>query len=260
MENKMKLTMEIRNQRPIELIDLAHSMLSVGSEYQAYLGKYALNIDADGAKLHVREVRTGSIITELVALAPYALPLVEHADSILEYGKYLLKGYDWLIGRGKGATLEKMDKNTLQNFSSIIEPVAKDRGSQLILSGVTINGDVNFSFNIGSTEANAAQNAIRRELEMVKESITGIHSQVLMYWAQARNQLSGKGGDRACIESLYRGDVKVLFANDGLKTKMLFEPDHPFEKAFIVDVAVETVNDKPMLYRVLDLHETIDRE
>jgi hypothetical protein len=32
MENKMKLTMEIRNQRPIELIDLAHSMLSVGGE------------------------------------------------------------------------------------------------------------------------------------------------------------------------------------------------------------------------------------
>lgn len=259
MEDKMKLSMEIKNKQPLGLIDLAQGMLSVGAEYQVYIGKHAVHLQADKACLYVKEVRSGSVITELVALAPYALPLVEHSDSILEYGKYLIAAITWYMGRGEKPS-EEYSRKTLENLSTILEPVAKDRGSQFILSGNTFNGEVNFTFNMNSTEANAAQNAIRKELDATKESVTGIHYQVLMYWAQARNQPGGKSGDRARIESVHKGDVKVLFANDGLKMKMLFEPEHPFEKAFIVDVAVETVNDKPMLYRVLDLHETIDRE
>src|SRR5660397_48818 len=99
METKMKLVIEIKNQHPVELIDVAQSMLGVGSEYQNYIARYASHIGADGAKLYVKEVRSGSIITELVALAPFALPLIDHADSIIEYGGYLKVAYDWLSGR-----------------------------------------------------------------------------------------------------------------------------------------------------------------
>lgn len=259
MDDKMKLMIEIQNKQPVALLDLAQSMLSTASEYQSYLTKHAPDVDSENTQLYIKEVRSGSVITELVAMAPYALPLIENADSILEYGKYLVEALSWFKGDDKKPD-EEFSRKSLENLSTIIEPVARDRGSQMILSGVTINGDVNFTFNIDSTGANAAQNSIRKELELMKEPVTGMHSQVVMYWAQARNQTNSRSGDRARIESIYRGDVKVLFANDALKSRMLFEPDHPFEKAFIVDVAVETINEKPVLYRVLELHETIDRE
>jgi hypothetical protein len=54
-----------------------------------------------------------------------------------------------------------------------------------------------------------------------------------MYWAQARNDPNGsKAGDRARIESIYGGEVKVKFINDHIKLKMLYEEPHPFSKAF----------------------------
>jgi len=95
----MKLIVEIKNVQPVELIDLAQSMLSLGSEYQSYLGKYAREVDAGGARLYIKEVRSGSVITELVALAPFTLPLVEHSDTIIAYGEFIAKRLEWLAGK-----------------------------------------------------------------------------------------------------------------------------------------------------------------
>ena len=129
------------------------------------------------------------------------------------------------------------------------------------LKNIDIQGDLVINFNLNSTQANAVQNGIRRTLESMKEPVTGIHEQVVMYWAQARNQPdSSKAGDRARIESIHQGDIKVRFANDSLKAKMLYDEPYPFKKAFIVDVAVETVNNKPVLYKVLELHDVIDKD
>jgi hypothetical protein len=128
------------------------------------------------------------------------------------------------------------------------------------LGALNVHGNVVLNVTINSTEANAAQNGIRRAVEALKEPVTGLHQEVVMYWAQARNQPDSKAGDKARIESLYKGDVKVRFANDLLKTQMLYDPPYPFKKAFVVDVSVETVDGKPVLYRVLRLHDILDRD
>lgn len=258
MGDEIKLTIEIQNKQPVELIDLAQVMLSTAAEYRSYISTHAIDVDPQNTRLYIKEVRSGSVITELVAMAPYALPLVEHADSILKYGKYVVAGLSWFMGRGEKPA-DEYGRKTLENLNTILEPIAKDRGSQLVLTGNTFNGDVSFVFNIDSPGANAAQNSIRKELDATKPPIVGIHSQVVMYWAQARNQPNSKSGDRARIESIYRGDVKILFANDGLKAKMLYDTPFPFTKAFLVDVAVETVDEKPILYKVTELYDVLDR-
>ena len=258
MEDKMKLTIEISNKRPVELTDLAKSMLSLGDEYRRFLAAHDAHIEADDVKLYVKEIRSGSIIQELVAMAPYALPFIEHANTIVGFAKHLKLAYDWLTGRSNEKP-EAIEKTTLQNLSSIVEPVARDNGSQANFAAVNVQGDFVVNLHMTSTEANAAQNAIRRELETSREPVTGIHEEVVMYWAQARNQPESQAGDKAVIERLYKGAVRVRFANDGLKTKILYDEPHPFNKAFIVDVAVDAIEDKPVLYKVLALHEVIDR-
>jgi hypothetical protein len=257
MDDQVKLTVEIKNQKPIELVDLAKSMLGIGAEYRAFIARDLPELEASQVSLYVKEVRTGSVITELAALAPFALPIIEQADSVIMYGQYLAKCFKWLLGDG-GRPQEFVEKSTLQNLNDIVEPVAKDHASQINLQGTTVNGDLNLVVNMNSTEANAIQNAIRKELQASKETVTGTHYNVVMYWAQARNQADSRSGDRARIESIYKGHVKTVFANDSLKAKMLYEPAHPFKKAFVVDVAVETVGGKPVLYNVLCLHDTID--
>lgn len=258
MTEETKLIIEISNKRHVELLDLARSMMSIGDEYKHFLVKHETYIDPDHVKLYIKEIRSGSIITELVSLSPYTLPLIDHAETVFEYAKHIKILYEWLIeGKEKPQDIEK---STLENLSNIIEPVAKDHGSQMNFGSVNVQGDLVLNLNINSTQANATQNAIRRELNLMKEPVTGIHESVVMYWAQARNQLDGnKAGDRARIESIHMGDVKVRFKNDDLKSKMLYEEPHPFQKAFVVDVAVETVNEKPVLYKILDLHDVLDK-
>ncbi len=80
-----------------------------------------------------------------------------------------------------------------------------------------------------------------------------------MYWWQARNDIAGHAGDKAKIESIYDGPVKTTFQDDNIKAAMLLDEPHPFKKAFVVDVVVETIEGKPMLYKVTRLHEAFER-
>lgn len=258
-ESKLKLTIEIKNSRPVELIDYAQSMICIGSEYTRFLSSGENAATPDDVKLYVKEVRTGSIITDLVANAPYAIPFIEHADTIFEYAKHLKTLFDWFAGR-EDKKPQVIEKVTLQNLSNIVEPVAKDKASQMNIGAVNVAGDINLTLNISSLDANAIQNAVRREIDGMKEPVTGIHEQVLMYWAQARNQPNNKSGDKARIESIYQGDVKVVFANDRLKAKMLFDSPYPFSHAYVIDVSVETIEGRPALYKVLEVHDEISRD
>lgn len=260
MEHDVKLAIEIKNKNPVELADYAHSMMSLGIEYNRQLGSGTYAVSPDDVKLYVKEVRSGSIITELVAAAaPYTIPFAEHSGTILEYAKHLKGWIEWLTGRN-GQPPAEIDKTTLQNIHSIVEPIAKDNGSQLNIGAINITGEVTLNLTVSSLDANAIQNSVRRHIEAMKEPATGIHEQVVMYWAQARNQTDNKSGDKARIESIHKGDVKVRFANDKLKETMLHATPFPFSRSFVVDVAVETREGRPVLYKVLELHETIDND
>lgn len=260
MNNEVKLKIEINNQRPVELLDLAKSMISVSDEYKRFLAKNELHVDPDHVKLYIKQIYGGSIITELVSLAPYTLPLIDHAVIVVEYTKHIISLYEWLSGNDEKQ--QSPEKSTLENLSNIIEPIAKDRGSQMNIGTIDVAGDyVVNNYYINSVDANASQNAIKRQLSAMKEPVTGIHRDVVMYWAQARNDPNGsKAGDRARIESIYKGDVKVRFLSEKIKLKMLYEEPHPFSKAFVVDVAVETVNGKPALYKILEIHDILDKD
>lgn len=233
-------------------------MLALGDEYRRHLARHDEMLEANNIKLYIKEIRSGSIITELVAMAPAAIPFIDHAETVVEFAKYLKDSYEWFAGKGKDET-DSVEKPSLQNLSQILEPIAKDRASQINFGAVNITGDVVVHLHMNGMEANAAQNGIRREIEARKEPLTGIKEQVVMYWAQARNQCASKAGDKARIESIWPYDVKVRFANDDLKTKILYDEPHPFSKSFLVDVAVETIEDKPVLYKVLAIHETFDK-
>jgi hypothetical protein len=257
LEDAAQLVVKINNNAPIEVSDFARSMLSLGNEYQRFLGTGEYAATPDDVKLFVRDVRSGSITATLAAFAPAAIPFIEHADSIVEFAKHLKTMYEWLRGEGSGKPA-KLDKTTLQNLNYIVEPVAKDAASQLNISAINIQGGLVVNLPITSLDANAIQNHIRRELDALAEPVTGLHEQVVMYWAQARG--AGKVGDKARIESLYKGDVKVRFTDDQLKSSMLHKQPYPFGTAFVVDVVVETVRERPVLYKVMRLHEVIPLE
>lgn len=256
MADPVKLTVEFKNVHPIELTDLTQSLLAFADEYKRYLARDEEPTVADDVRLYVKEIRPGSIVADLVAMAPYALPFVENANHIFKFLGYLKTAYDYLLGESDEKP--QLERNNYLNLTNILEPVAKDNGSYLNVGAIHVTtGPI--TVNINSMKANAIQNAANRELAALKAPTTGMHEKVLLYWFQARNDPKSKTGDKAIIESLHKGPVKALFVNESIKAKILSASENPFTMAYVVDVAVETIKEKPALYRILEMYDVLER-
>lgn len=240
IHNENKLIIYIKNQEPIELSDFANSMTALSNEYQAEFGK--------DHRLYIHEVRSGSICATLVAGVAVTLPMFEHANSIIEFGRNFMSILRYL--RGEQSTKPELTQQTLNNINKFIEPIAKDGGSIL---NIEITGDNNMLV-INSNDANAMQNRIKREQELLKIPVQGIHDNVVLYWKQTRQDT--KKGYKGIIETISPKEIKVNFADNHIQSQMVQE--HPYKHAYLVDVKVQTVHGKPALYTITQFHDVID--
>jgi hypothetical protein len=249
-----ELTIRINNKFPVELLDLTNSFLGFADEFQRYILENDLEAAAADTRLYVKEIKAGSIIAELIVLSPQLIQGVSYANTAISFVKNLKTAYDYLIGNSE----EKPDleKATLQNLNKIIEPIAKDSASQINI------GDVhgNVVLYINSTQANAAQNNIKRLMSSNDNISVKLHEKVLLYIWQARADVRSKTGDRGIIESISPQPVKIVYVDDGVKSKMILDKENPFNGAYIVDVGVETIKGKVAVYRVIALHEIISKD
>lgn len=253
------VTLHLDNTRPVDLLDLSRSFEAFANEYKRSLGEYDDAYLESEVSLHITSMRSGSIIAELAALAPYALPIVENANTVIDFCLNLKSAFDWL--QGKSGRPKEVASDQLENYASIVNPVVKDAGSQLnILGGISaesltiINAPV--SITLDHRAASFAHETARKEIALLSKRKAGIHEKVVLRWYQARNDPKSKSGDRGIIESIQRQSVRVVFVNAGVKAKMLSGIRNPFKQAYLVDVAVETVQDKPVLFRIIEFYES----
>lgn len=251
-EDQTMLTVNIKNRQPVELVDFAQSMISLGAEYSDYIASSQNHLVSDEIKLYIKEIRPGSIITELVALAPALMPFAEHANTVIDFTNHLKSCLDYL--KGVGPKPNDLDKKTLNRVVNFVEPVAKDSGAVLQLDASNNTGTI--TVNINSMEANAIQNKAAKEIDKINEPIVGLHKQVLLYWAQTR--ADNRKGYKAVIESISKKEVRALFDNDEIQYEMIHGEEQLYKKAYIVDVYVETIKDRPAVYKIKKFYESID--
>ncbi len=253
MEGECGFIYEIKKDKPVELIDLTNSLFGVADEYRRFLIREGGPPAADGVKLYVKKISSSDIIAELVTDCAGLLPIISYSKNVCDFAKYIKTALDFFLGRAKEGV--ELEKTNYENLNNILEPVAKDKASQLNITPV-VNGDLNFniSINVNSIEANAAQNEIRKKLESLKEPMVGYHKKVLLYWYQARKDMKSAAGDRAIVENIYGAPVKVIMDED-VKADMLGVSENPFKMAYIVDVEVQTIRNKPTIYKIVRLHD-----
>ena len=256
--SEAKLTIHIENKSPIELIDFTESFEALGNEYYKFLSENENFKLKKETKLYVKEIKSGSIITVLSDLVPAVIPFAENANSVIEFTKFLKSGYDYFLGK----TSEKpkdFDLKDCNNFNNIIKPVAKDNGSNVIITGDFNFGDVTINFNYNSQEANAIQNGITREKNELKEPVRNIEEKVLFYWDSAKYDEGSKSADKGFIDSINANPLKVVFDEQETKKEMLDMEENPFHFSFLVDVEVMTINKIPSVYKIVNLHEVIQK-
>lgn len=258
LSDEMQVVIELKNGKPVELLDFANSMIGFGNQYSHYLHQQGVESVVPDAKLYIKQIKEGSIIATLAALAPVVVPMFDQVNVVHDFALNITAAINWLIGKD-GEKPSSLDKPTLQNISKIVRPVVEDSAGQLNIGTLVNNGTVNLQMSINSTEAKTIQDSANKELALLNESVAGPHENVAFYWDQASNTVKSRAADRGRIESIYPGAVKVHFQDDALKRTMLLDEPHPFKKAFIVNVIVESVENKPVLYKITSLTDVIDR-
>lgn len=261
-----RLQIEIKNIQPVELLDYTESLFSLGTLYNKYMANHPeLTWDYD-SRLYINEIKKGSIVTVLQDLIPVVIPFADYADkfnNIVEFTKYVKSVLYSVINKkdeetGIVPSTPLTDIQDLKNFNNFINPIAKDRSSQLNAGAINISGNVIINFNLSSLEANAAQNKIKNLIGEMQEPIQSSYKKEIFIWHIAKNDVKSQSGDKGIIEKISKKPCKVIFANEKIKSEMIDIDENPLHKAFVVDVDVSTIQLKPIAYKITKMYEYFD--
>jgi len=246
-KTEQHLEVTIKNKKPVVLTDLTASLHAIGEQYHAFVLNDAPADQQISTRLLVKDVRSGSIIFDLVANALPIVPMLWDGGSLAEWckvAKEMLAA--WVDTKKKPP--RAISKTDLNQWDSILEPIAKDQGSQMNITARNGNVTVN-QIIINHTDANVAQNTIHRQLEELDEPIDATYRKKAMTWYQAKFDNTSKTGNKVKIESVTHKPLKVVFDNDKIKEEMFSQGSEfgvPWQKlAYIVDVTIETINEVP---------------
>jgi len=258
-----RLEIVFDNTVPVTLTDLTLSLLSISNDFEEFIGN-EMPPDATHVRgeLLVKEIKTGSIVIELMTQTLPFIPLLWEGGAVLEWTNYAKDTLMWLIGKTDQPS-RNISKHDLKNWHSILQPVAKDNGSQLNFN-VTNRGQIINHFYVNSKEANVAQSKITHEIELIDEPTNQAFKKRVMTWYQAKFDKQSQTGNKAIIESISSKPLRVLFDNNAVRSQMyeqgldLQRPWH--ELAYIVDVQVQTINSIPRVATILNFYpdETFD--
>jgi hypothetical protein len=240
---------EIKNQKPVDLLDLTASLAAFGESYPDYILDAGFDAEPGNVRFFVKEIRSGSIIADLISVASQGSIALQHLDAAAAFMTHLNHVVQFFLGVVSAVPADtRPTKKEPEQVVKILEPVAKDGGSQLFL---TINGDVHLHphYHYNSQQANAVQNSARRYLGPTVPT-TEIRHDVLLRLHQVRGGVTSKVGDMGIIEEVSKARVKLSFASEEAKGKILDQP-YPFDSIFVVDVEVKASEGKPALYRIL---------
>lgn len=252
-----RLVLEIKNSKPVELLVLTESYLSFASLYSNRTLKNPHLKHIIDPKLYIKEIRSGSIITELIDFAPLLFPFIENTNSLIEFFKFLQNIFG--LFKEEPTKVTDVTKNECNTLSKIIQPVANDESSQMNFSTI-INGNPTYNFNINNSDAVRITEGIEKYKAILDEPENNRYNKVLMYWYQVRDEVHSKTGDKAIIEKITIRPLRVIFDTDEIKQEILDDSSNFFRYAYIVDVELQTIDSRPMVYKILKIHEKIDRE
>lgn len=251
------LVLTITHEGPLELVRLTDSLSALSTSFARYADRNGLAINGDDVRLYVKDIRSGSIVVELVALAKTVPMVIEQARSILDFARFLSETIRYFRGEVQTPPSDTTTKDA-QDVKQLLGPVAADPKAGLQIAAhdsSTVNVTV---LNLNSNDANAVQNRATNFIAQRAAPVTGVQRHMLFYWYQARDQRAAKAGDLGIIEAISQRAVKTLISSDEVKEQMLGEA--LFRKAYVVDVDVQTINGKPSLYKIIAVTESFDRE
>lgn len=261
------LTLKIDNSQPIELNDFVGAFTSLAREYRAQVrGNPEFE---DDAEIFVKEVRKGSIIADLMPIIVSTAPIVaQHADQAWQAIEFVKKWDERISALIAGKEPKGAQKSDLDAFSNAVAAIARDPDASSTLEAATFEDgkrEVRAAFKFNTKQAVAAEKTLKVAYRKLEEEKTDKSERVLMIFTRSdiKDTPNGKrSGERVVIEEISKRDLAIMYASDLAKERVKHEvreaDDNIFKKGFVVDVLVVSRNEKPVAYKILEVHEVID--
>ena len=267
-EKDAHLVLKIDTKDPIELREFVSLFVGLGNKFEQHYAREH-SVARGTAKFYIREIRSGSIIAELV---PYFMPAsaglaagfaaISKANELVSFVENISKGFKFL--RRTNGRLPGASKTDLNDYLRTVEAVAHDPDASLSLA-VFDDGEKQISFGFNTQEARRAETNLlqqKREMETVDDAD---HQRVLMVFTRtnvAHAKTGQKSGELVEIESLHPRPLPIVYASKLAEERIRHEvadaDENVYKKAFDVDVNVELRGGKPIAYRLVAVHSVID--
>lgn len=253
------LNIHIKNNKPVDINNLARSLNGLASLYRSFIESHDYNADIE-PKLYVKEIKEGSIdiylLGQLLNTLEFVNPTLEFANNLYDMIE-ILKGSK----EDNGKKISKKDCEALIDFTDV---TARDINAEIGISVKDNNGIILNNCNqviINTIDANAAQNAAKKRIEEFTQQRPTSYQQVEMYWADA-NFLSDKAHGKIIIEAISDKAVGVKFLNDEDRKKCTSNntnyPENPWQDLlYTVDIEAIYVQDKLRGYKITKVYEDV---
>lgn len=261
------ITLTINNTEPIELNAFVRAFTSIAKEYQDAVDQSS---DFEGeAKIYVKEVRAGSIVADLLPVVASTLPIIAtNVEQIFLAVEFVEKWKDRITKLASGIVPEKFSRSDLKTFAGAVEAIARDPNASSTLEVATFEDGkrkIKSAFKFSSKEAIAAEKTIEGEFRRLETERDDTHYRVLMIFTRSDIGDAPKdkrSGERVIIPQIGEKDLPIMYASDLAEQRVKHEirdaDDNIFKKGFSVDVSVLYRNSRPVVYRILNVHEVVD--
>lgn len=248
------LRYHFQHSQPVQLSSFLGSLSALNEEYSSFTKQRGEKLIKSG--LYLSKVEEGSIICDFVVLlGSGVLPIVESANSLVEFFQNMKRIWDALLG--KGSLPDGTTNKSLQHASDILTPVAEDNHSSISFKVIDPKNCTIFQdcqININSQEGNAMQNSASREISsrQSQELSECVYERELLQLQQLNKN---KSADLGLIERISPKSVKLLLRDEDKDVLTIEGEDNPFQWFYWVDVKTKIANGKLVAYEVLKVHD-----
>nr|WP_321445514.1 hypothetical protein [uncultured Cohaesibacter sp.] len=268
MKEQPQLTLRIETEDPIELRAFVGAFTSLASEFERQIKDLVPDGRSEG-QIYVREVRKGSIEADLLPYLTALAPFIAHLDQALIVDQFV-ETWGRRISALISGELEGWvpSKNDLKTIADATEAIACDPMGSSTLEAVYFKDgkrQVTASFKFSTPEAKQAQKTIDAQYKLLDQSENETKERLLMVFTRTdvgNAKVGKRSGERVLIEELSNKPLAIMYsselAEERIKHEIREAEGNVYKKGFVVDVNVKTVNQRPSVYAITNVHTVLD--
>lgn len=269
MENTpVILTLKLENSQPIPLAAFVGAFTSIAEEYQK-AARDNQEFDAAEAEIFVKEVRSGSIVADLLPSVAPLLPLVAtEAEKIWLAVDFVKKWGQRLTDLAEGVIPDGASRSDLKRWINSVESIARDPDASSTLEASTFEDgkrEVRASFKFNTNEARKIQKVIDAEFERLDEKSDIDHERVLMIFTRSDvgdAPVGKRSGERVLIQEVSEKPLAITYgselAEQRIKHEIRESDENIYKKGFNVNVKVQRIGTRPVAYSIMHVHDIIE--